>query len=178
MEHCKCLNRDTFFFGLIIVLFLSCSSGKIPKSVNILTTKNAGDSYTKQHFRKGWMFVDSIQSKQIIERKVYLNGSLMYRFPIRKSELAKSDIQLQSGNNYLSSGIPDTLSFKNVNLPVMNRHLYTTGGTISKISDSSYLIKSVGTSRNVVFYVSVSANLDEINNSEQFISDSLVLPVR
>jgi hypothetical protein len=103
----------------------------------------------------------------------------MYRYPIKQSELIKSEINLLSGKTYLNRNEADTLRFLNIELPVMNRHLYVKGGTLSKISDSLFKIKSTGDYTNkVTFYVAVSADMDEIKNSELFFSDSLVLPIK
>ena len=172
-------NFGIFFFVAFSVLGCSANKKASQDTYTESISKPVNGLATKRHYRKGWLFIDQLNQKKIVSREVYLNNELMYRFPIKKRELIKSNITLLSGKAYLSRFGFDTLKFVNPELPVMNRHVYSVGGTIAAISDSLFIIKpSTSNSPKVTFYVSVSANMDELRNTEQFISDSLVLPVR
>ena len=136
-------------------------------------------SYTREFTRHGLTYFDKTDDKKIMERKVYSENKLIYKFPINKSTLSKTDLKLLSGNMFLKAGVTDTIQLINDDLPIMNRNVYVKGAAISRTSDSTYLIKAKDSLvSKATFYISVSDNFEEIGGRKSFISDSLQIDIK
>jgi hypothetical protein len=139
---------------------------------------NHSDTIVKQFNRNGLLYIDKKIKNKLVSRCVYLGSKLFYKYPVTRENAGKGVIKLLSGNNFLKSGIVDTIQLSNYLLPSMNRAIYMRGGQISRLSDSSYLVKSnskIGTW--AVFVIMASDNYEEIKNRTGFAVDSLVLRV-
>jgi hypothetical protein len=165
------------------IILTSCfSSYKVPskKYGDQLVSKkhNANGTSTNTFLRHGLTYIDKAKQKKLIERHVYDDGRLIYRYPILRSNVGASKIYLTSGNNFISKAKGDTIVFINNDLPTMNRHFWGNNITLSPLTDSSYILKTKAETGVAKFYVSASDIYEEIKNGNGFIADSLVITIR
>ncbi len=145
----------------------------------ISTSKNLDGTTTYKFYRHDLEYVDTAERHKLLDRKVYDNNQIVYRYPILETNVKPSKIFLKSGNNFLSKTESDTIMFINDNLPIMNRYFWGKGIMFTRITENSYLVKaSVNNKGYARFYISVSDNYEEIKKGNGFISDSLVLPIK
>ena len=172
------------YFLLLSIILMGCfSSYRVPSKKYgdqlLSINKNLDGTISKTFLRHGLTYVDKSKQKKLIERKVYDEQRLIYRYPILRSNVGASKIFLASGNNFISKTTVDTLILINNDLPIMNRHFWGKGVVFTRLTDSSYIIKptsdNTGPSK---FYISTSHNYEEIKNDNGFIADSLVLSIR
>ena len=172
----------TFIFTLFILSACQSSSKYSEKRYddeNISKTKKINGIYNREFFWHGLKYYDKINGHKLIERKVYAEEKLLYKYPINQSNFPKTKIWLASGNNFLQKSVYDTIFFSNPELPWMNRIAWCRGATISRVSDSSYLIRATKDAISKSgFFISVSTNYEEIKNNNGFVSDSLILFVK
>ncbi len=143
------------------------------------TNKNLNDITTHTFLRHGLTYVDKTKKKKLIERNVYDEGQLIYRYPVRRSNVGASKIYLTSGNNFILKTTADTVVLINNNLPIMNRHFWGKGIRLSRLTDSSYIIRPTSDNTGAAkFYISASDNYEEIENNKGFIADSLEISIR
>ena len=172
------------YFLLLTIIFTGClTSYKIPSKKYddklISTTKNPDGTTTYKFSRHNLEYVDIARQRKLLDRKVYDNNQIIYRYPILKNNVEPTKIALKSGNDFLANTRSDTIVFINDGLPIMNRHFSGKGVVFSRITENSYLIKP--SSNNIGYarlYISVSDNYEEVKKRNGFISDSLVLPIR
>jgi hypothetical protein len=172
------------YFLLPTILLTGCLTNyKIPSNKYgdklISTTKNADGTTTYKFYRHNWEYVDIAQQHKLLERKVYNNERLVYRYPIREANVRPTNFLLKSGKNFLTKTGSDTITFINDDLPVMNRHFWGKGVMIQRITENCYIVKPA--TDNIAyarFYISTTHNYEEIRNDNGFIADSLILPVR
>jgi hypothetical protein len=147
---------------------------------NLLSTTKEPEGLTTYKFnRHNLTYIDKAKSGKLIERKVYDNDQIVYRYPILKTNIGPTQIFLKSGNDFLAKMGSDTVIFINNDLPIMNRHFWGKGIVFSRVTENTYLVKpTAGNSGFAKFYVSTTHNYEEIKNDNGFIADSLILPIR
>ena len=177
-------NFEVKYFLLATIILTGCTTSyKIPSKKYddklISTTKNPDGTTTYKFSRHDMEYVDIARHHKLLDRKVYDNNQIIYRYPILKNNVEPTKIVLKSGNDFLAKTGSDTIAFINDELPVMNRHFWGKGVVLSRITENSYLIKPTANNTGYArFYISVSDNYEEVKNGNGFISDSLVLPIR
>ncbi len=161
-----------------LILFFGCSLKNIYTDSIINKSKDIEGFYIVEFKRHGLIYIDKRKQNRIIERSVFEEGKLIYRYPITKESIGTT-MRLQSGKNSLELGVFDTLRIEYRNLPVMNKHVIAIGSTISRLDDSTYLVKAANLiSKKVTVQILVSVNYEEIKNDRGFVADSLILNVR
>ncbi len=172
------------YLVLLIVLLTACISNyTIPSKKYddemISTSKNLDGTTTHKFYRHGLEYNDVANGQKLLSRKVYDNRLVIYRYPVLEENVNSSKLFLKSGNDFLSRTGTDTLVFINEDLPIMNRRFWGKGILFSRITNNSYLLQPAQNNDNLAkIYVSASHNYEEIQNSKDFIADSLILPIR
>ena len=180
MKHLK----FSFFVAFLLLTLINCRTSRLYSKKYyddevISVSEKIHGVYFRNFKRHNLLYIDKTDGKQIIERKVFRDSNLLYRYPIVKSNIPMTDIKLLSGNNYLKKDFNDTIQIINSGLPIMNRTVYVKGALISRTSDSTYLIKAKDSiSLQAKFYITASDNFEEIKNRKSFISDSLIVEIR
>lgn len=171
-----------YLFLMSIILTSCFSSYKVPSKKYgdqlISKKQNADGTSTSTFLRHGLTYVDKAKRKKLIERNVFDEGRLIYRYPILRSNVGASKIYLTSGNNFISKVKADTIIFINNDLPIMNRHFWGNNIALTPLTDSSYILKSRVNTGILRFYISASDNYEEIKNDNGFIADSLGLTTK
>ena len=173
------MTKKVVYFISGLILLFGCSPKNIYTDSIINKSKNIEGFEIVQFNRHGLIYIDKRKQNKIIERSVFDDGRLMYRYPITKESIGTTTLALQSGKNSLELGVIDTLRIGYGNLPAMNKHIIAKGGTITRLDDSTYLVKTLNpNSKKVTVYIQVSVNYEEIKNDRGFIADSLLLDIR
>jgi hypothetical protein len=161
-----------------LILFFGCSPKNIYSDTIIKKSKSIEGLEIVEFTRHGLTYVDKRKRSRIIERSVFDEGKLIYRYPITRESIGTS-MRLQSGKNSLELGVMDTLRIRYYSHPMMNRHIIAIGGTISRFDDSTYLVKATNiNNKKVKVQILASVNYEEIKNDKGFIADSLLLDIR
>lgn len=165
---------------ITVIVIFAISSFTEASYFNTYLQTNFEDTIIKKFTRhNGLLYIDKKVKKKIISREVYSDNKLVYKYPITRENIVKGTICLGTGNNFLIKGLSDTIYFKNYVLPITNRLAAMKGGQISRLTDTSYIVRSnssIGTS--AVFILTASDNFEEIKNRETFIVDSIVLSIK
>jgi hypothetical protein len=175
------MNVTVKLTAILAVGLSLCYSKDVLKSGTsfLLNRPNYNDTTVKQFKRHGFLYIDTKIKNKIISRSVYSGYKLFYRYPVTRGNIGKGVIKLSSGNSFLKVGVNDTIQFTGYALPPMNMIAYLKGGQLSRLSDSSYLVKSyspIGSS--TTFVIMASDNYEEIKNRNSVSVDSLVLIVK
>jgi hypothetical protein len=161
-----------------LIIFFGCSPKNIYSDSIIKKSKDIEGFEIIEFNRHGLIYIDKRKQNRIIERSVFKDGRLIYRYPIMKESI-ETTLRLQSGKNTLEYGMIDTLRIEYINLPAMNKHVIAFGGAISRLDDSTYLVKAANlNSKKVTVQIRVSVNYEEIKNDKGFIADSILLNIK
>lgn len=165
---------------LILVIVCSCNSSRSSSKISdVAISDNKGGNFTKHYKKNGLFFKDQFYKKTLLRREIFMGSELMYKYPIKREDLKKTEFILSSGNDYLKTNVDDTLLFLNKGIPIMNKAIFAKGAILTRRDENSYSIKSkMGSSNQVVFYLLVKQNLYGITHTEDFVADSLVIPIR
>ena len=172
-----------FFASLFVLLsgYKLISINETTKNINIDNFNiNLNDTIIKDYYDDyGLLHLNYYLKDLLILQKIYEGSNLTYIAPILLSKFTKPNIRLRSGKMYLVQQSLDTLEI-NPEIPKMNRSVSATGGFISRLSDTSYVIKTSFKdfhSDSVKVYLFVGCSLTDKSTSN-LIADSLVLPIK
>src|SRR5438552_1672013 len=127
-----------YLFLMSIILTGCFSSYHVPSKKYgdqlLSTNRNVDRTTTNTFLRHGLTYVDKAKQKKLIERNVYDEGRLIYRYPILRSNVGASKIYLTSGNNFISKTTVDTIILINNDIPIMNRHFWGKGIVFTRLT--------------------------------------------
>jgi hypothetical protein len=171
-----------YLFLLSIILTGCMTKYRIPSKKYgdkvISTSKNSDGTRTVRFYRHNLEYVDIANRHKLLDRKVYNNKQVIYRYPILEKNVKPSEFYLKSGNDFLMKTGTDTLVFIN-DLPIMNRHFWGKGVMFSRITENTYLVRPSKDNNGLAkFYISTTHNYEEIENDKGFIADSLIVSIR
>jgi hypothetical protein len=174
-------NEKVFFIVFLLISIYSCRNSGIYKpgkyEDKIVSRSNLSSNISQRSFiRHEWLYKDQYNGKKIISREVFIDGKLMYKFPVYPQKPIIKWISSKQ-KNYISIGMIDTLIVQSESIPRMNRSIVSMGGTITQISDTSYALKAIHLADKITVYVLLNYNLEELNNFPNTIIDSLRIPI-
>jgi hypothetical protein len=174
-------KENVFFIGFLLLSIYSCRNSGIYKpgkyEDKIVSRSKVSPTISERSFiRHEWLYKDQYNGKKIISREVFIDGKLMYKFPVYPQKPIIRWISSKQ-ESFISIGTVDTLIVVSGSVPRMNRSIVSTGGTISQLSDTSYALRANRLAKEMAVYVRLNHNLEELNNFPNIIIDSLRIPI-
>lgn len=140
---------------------------------------NSTDTIIKKYKKDGFICIDKKVGKKLVSRHLYGGPLLMFKYPVTKENAGKGSLRLASGNDFIRYGEMDTLIIHYPGLPMMNKSYYSQGGTMSRLSDSSYLLRPTSKPGGLLrFVLSALHNHGDIVDEGRVLIDSVVIPIR
>jgi len=177
-------NKQFLLTFFILLTLCNCTNSRLYSNKTyddkvISVSEKINGVYTRKFIRHEWLYIDKTDGKKIIERNIYVENKLLYKYPIDKPSLPKIDLRLLSGNNFIKAGVVDTLLIAKKGLPPMNRSIVAIGGAaIGPLSDSTYFITVLHRlDLKTTIRVIIMDEFEEINGRKIFI-DSLIIPIK